>query len=559
MELIRFLLARSRRTLILSVTFGFLSGAFNSGLLALVNAAISHYRELSVVLPLLFVALCVLAPLTRVVSELLLVRLGQNAIYTLRTELAAQVVAVPLQRLERAGFHRILSVLTDDVPSISNIVSIIPLLCINLGVVGSCLIFMGWLDWKLLLIVLGFMIAGIVTYQLGVQRAWKHFVGARERDNEMQQHFQGLIRGIKELKLHRKRREAFLKIVLQNTAGSARQGNVSALSIYTVAASWGQLLVFVMIGLVVFEVARHLNITGAAITGFSFSLLYLMSPLQVVMNSIPGLARANVAIGNVQGLGLTLMTSAMPEELSSTSFVTRDPVHLELRSVAYVYRREESSDEFTLGPISLSISPGEMVFITGGNGSGKTTLAKLITGLYSPDAGEIRYNGIPVTDQNRDSFRQSFSAIFSDFHLFDSLLGLEEYHLDSRAREYLARFRLDHKVLIENGVFSTTNLSQGQRKRLALLTACLEDRPIYFFDEWAADQDPVFKEVFYLKILPELKLCGKTVIVITHDDRYYSAADRIVNLESGQLSAMPTFFPNSATAAEAVEATIHSL
>ncbi len=201
----------------------------------------------------------------------------------------------------------------------------------------------------------------------------------------------------------------------------------------------------------------------------------------------------------------------------------------------YTYEGENTNHSFKLGPIQLRFEPGELVFVTGGNGSGKSTLAKLVTGLYPPDSGEIRVNGTRITDANRDDYRQRFAVVFSDFYLFDSLLGASCGDLDARARSYLKKLELDHKVEIRNGVFSTTELSQGQRKRLALLTAYLEDRPFYLFDEWAADQDPEFREVFYSTLLPELKARNKTVIVISHDDRYYHVADRVVRLDYGQL------------------------
>src|SRR5262249_40882734 len=123
------------------------------------------------------------------------------------------------------------------------------------------------------------------------------------------------------------------------------------------------------------------------------------------------------------------------------------------------------------------------------------------------------------------------------FHLFDSLLGMESPGLDAQARRYLSELRLAHKVKVQNGALSTTELSRGQRKRLALLTAYLEDRPLYVFDEWAADQDPQFKEIFYPRLLPELKARGKAVLVISHDDRYFPVADRILRLEDGKLIA----------------------
>jgi putative ATP-binding cassette transporter len=149
--------------------------------------------------------------------------------------------------------------------------------------------------------------------------------------------------------------------------------------------------------------------------------------------------------------------------------------------------------------------------------------------------GEVRLNGKAVTAENREAYRQNFSVVFSDFCLFDSLLGIELLGLDEKARDYLIQLQLDHKVRITGGELSTTDLSQGQRKRLALLTAYLEDRPIYVFDEWAADQDPLFKDIFYNQLLTDLKRKGKTILVISHDEQYYYRADRIVKLSQGRL------------------------
>jgi putative ATP-binding cassette transporter len=208
---------------------------------------------------------------------------------------------------------------------------------------------------------------------------------------------------------------------------------------------------------------------------------------------------------------------------------------LDLIGVTHSYHREKEGSNFVLGPIDLTFRCGELVFLGGGNGSGKSTLAKLITGLYPPETGEIRLDGEPITDRNRDDYRQIYSAVFSDYYLFQSLIGLSSPRLDAQAQEYLLQLQLEQKVRIKNGVLSTTALSQGQRKRLALLTAYLEDRSFYLFDEWASDQDPLFKEVFYTQLLPELKARGKTVLVITHDDKYFHLADRFIKLDYGKI------------------------
>jgi putative ATP-binding cassette transporter len=190
---------------------------------------------------------------------------------------------------------------------------------------------------------------------------------------------------------------------------------------------------------------------------------------------------------------------------------------------------------FTLGPIDLSFRAGEIVYLIGGNGSGKTTLAKILVGLYKPESGRILLNGNAVGEGDWDGYRQYFSMVFGDFFLFDSLLGMRGTNLDGRAQQYLRHLQLDHKVSIKDAAFSTLDLSQGQRKRLALLVAYLEDRPFYVFDEWAADQDPLFRDVFYQQLLPELKAKRKTVLVITHDDHYFHLADRCIKLDYGQI------------------------
>jgi putative ATP-binding cassette transporter len=260
-----------------------------------------------------------------------------------------------------------------------------------------------------------------------------------------------------------------------------------------------------------------------------------MGPLSGVLASLSIFGRANVALEKVEEIGVSL-AAATPEECPLGAMKAEGAFErLQLVGVNHSYHHEKEERNFTLGPIDLSFQPGEVVFIAGGNGSGKSTLAKIITGLYPPEAGEIRLDGKVIDDRNRDDYRQLFSAVFSDFYLFDSLIGLEKSGLDAQAREYLGQLHLDHKVKVKDGALSTTSLSQGQRKRLALLTAYLEDRPIYLFDEWASDQDPMFKEIFYTQILPELKARRKTVIAITHDDKYFELADRLVKLDCGKL------------------------
>lgn len=535
MKLFFFLVAYSRRIVLLALLAGIISGVCNAGLLAVINAALKNGGSPSSFLLRSFLALCLILPLTRLFSEILLNRMGQKALLDLRLRLSRQILGAPLRYLEEVGAPRLLAALVEDVPVITNALVAVPILFINVAVVVAGLVYLGWLSFGLLLMLLSFVALGVVTYQLPVIRAVRYMHLAREQNDSLFGHFRSLINGNKELKLHRQRRDAFLANDLEPTAELFRQNNVRGMMIYSGAATWGHLLVFLLVGLIIFGIPAWKSTNLQILSGYSLTLLYLMSPFQIIMNFVPTIGRAGVALQKIENLGLSLVAHSKEAFNDSPEHPAAEWKRLDLRGVTHSYRRENKDDNFVLGPIDLNFCPGELVFIAGGNGSGKTTLAKLLTGLYAPESGEIHFDDLLITDENREFYRQHFSVIFSDFYLFESLLGLETSSLDEKAQEYLIRLELDRKVKVTDGVLSTTELSQGQRKRLALLTGYLENRPFYVFDEWAADQDPLFKEVFYLHLLPELKARGKTIVVISHDDKYYYVADRLIKLDYGQL------------------------
>jgi putative ATP-binding cassette transporter len=532
MQLIRFLFRQSRRLALLSAAVGVLSGAGSTALLAVINLALGHGATAGPAILWAFAGLCLLVPVCRFFADLLLIHLGQGTVYRLRMDLSRRVLAVPLRHLEEIGAHRILSSLTEDIPTITNVVSLVPTVCINSALLLGSLIYLGWLSLKVLAVVLLLTVAGVLTYRYPSLRAVRHLRRARDLNDDLIHHFRALTDGAKELKQNRSRAESFLERDLETTTAALRDENVSGWRLYALAASRGQFLVFSVVGLLLFALPRFTPVPAAALTGYTLTLLYLMTPMQILLNVLPQVGRAGIALGRIEELGARLGPAGFGADRALPAPAWR---RLELRGVTHSYRSEEDRG-FVLGPIDLTVTPGELVFIVGGNGSGKTTLAKLLTGLYAPESGEVRLDGETITDRNRDRLRQHFSAIFSDFHLFRTLHGIGGPDLSGRADALLDRVQLRHKVAVEGDRFTTIDLSQGQRKRLALVTALLEDRPIYLFDEWAADQDPRFKELFYRELLPWLRSRGKAAIVISHDDRYYETADCVTRLEDGKVS-----------------------
>jgi putative ATP-binding cassette transporter len=522
------------------VIAGAISGACGAGLIGILNSALAN-RPVGWTsgIAIAFLVLFLVAPVSRFVSDLMLLQLTQNSVYELRMRLAKRILQTPLRNLERLGPPRLLVALTDDIGSITMALSMLPIVLVNIAIVIGCLVYLGWLSPVLLFATLAFLVIGVVTYQLASQWAMKRFRLARETQDELFGHFRGLTEGSKELKLHRDRRQAFLA-QLDDTATGLMKLLYSARLVFSLAANWGTALFFLVIGVLVFVLPQMQEISTEALTGFTLILLFIRGPLQLILTIVPQMGQGSVAIAKIEKLGLSLPLDR--EELLTAGGPRRLPVPphvdwqgIELVGACHAYEREGEENIFTLGPLNVALKPGELVFMVGGNGSGKTTFAKLLTGLYSPEAGEIRLNGEVVDEAGREDYRQHFAVVFSEFHLFDRLLGLDNPELDQRAHHYLSELRLDHKVVVKDGALSTTDLSRGQRKRLALLTAYLEDRPVYVFDEWAADQDPQFKEIFYHHLLPELKARGKTALVITHDDRYFDVADRLLKLEDGQL------------------------
>ncbi|MGZ9826324.1 ATP-binding cassette domain-containing protein [Tsukamurella ocularis] len=565
MKLFKFLLSISPAAIAAAVVAGLIAGGANAYLLTLINGLVAP-GPMPTVTVTQFVLTAVVVVVAGVASQLILLHLAQAAVYRLRARLSQRVLAAPLEHIERLGDHRLLATLTEDVRSLSMAVSGIPGLCIDLATIIGALTYLATVSGTLFAVSVAGTLIGIACVETVLRRVRETYRRARELDDALIGSFQEVTHGIKELKLHRARRTDFLDRKLLGTAEDLRRKHVAAGTRFAGGQALGQVLQLGTMVLILFVLARAMELPRETMIGYVLVTTFLSMPMQSLMHRIPDLLRGDVALAKIRGLDLSLETprdeSALPYEPRPLSDGT-----VELRGVGYEYLPEPPPGAhgpgrpphggpggpggppphppqgpppgvphgFRLGPVDLTLRPGEVTFVVGGNGSGKSTLAKLICGLYAPRIGEIRAGGEPIGPQNTEWFRQHTTAVFSDFHLFDDYLGLAADDLDDRVRGLLHDLELAHAVTVQDGKLSTLALSTGQRKRLALLTALLEDRPVYLFDEWAADQDPRFRAVFYDRIVADLKARGKTVIVITHDDRYFDRADQLVKLDFGQV------------------------
>lgn len=291
---------------------------------------------------------------------------------------------------------------------------------------------------------------------------------------------------------------------------------------------------YFMLGTIVFIIPQYTGERGAVVFQLIPTMLFCMGPLAKIVAQSPMLAQAELGLRTILDVERQLDAAGgiAPAEARARAAPYRDFRRISYEGMTFTHRDENGLPVFVAGPWDMHLTHGETVFLVGGNGSGKSTALRLMTGLYRADGGRIVVDDRPVEGRDVAGFRELFAAVFADFHLFDRLYGIEHVDPDQVAR-LLVAMDLSHKVHFEDGRFSETNLSTGQRKRLALVAALLEDRPIYVFDEWTAEQDVHFREYFYKIILADLKAKGKTVVAVTHDERYWSAADRIIKLELG--------------------------
>lgn len=298
----------------------------------------------------------------------------------------------------------------------------------------------------------------------------------------------------------------------------------------------GSFTTFFMLGVVGFGFPHYVEGHSLIVFKLVPVLLFCLAPLAKIVAQSPMYLRADVGLGAILKVQneLAAAGSVSPQAARGQALLLQDFKKLSYEGLAFTYQNETDETPFTVGPLSFAAARGEAIFLVGGNGSGKSTALRLMCGLYPTARGQILVDGNPLTKANLAGFRQLFSAVFVDFHLFDRLYGQEATPADD-VNHLIGEMGLTGKVRYEDGRFTQLNLSTGQRKRLALIAALIEDRPIYLFDEWSAEQDIHFRKYFYETIIPRLKSQGKLVICVTHDERFWHMADRVIKLDLGAI------------------------
>lgn len=455
----------------------------------------------------------------------------EDALFQCRGRICRKLSDVDLIWLEQKGRDQVYDRLTKDTVLISQSA---PML--TFGLMSFLLLLFAGL-YLATISPVSFLVAVFMTMVFAVvyvpkgNRVKKKLEKADQKDASYFQSLRQLLDGFKELKINRVKTDA-LQFHLTATATDASDFKAAVGKEEGKTFAIGRLFMYFMMPVLVFLVPLFYAAHSADIYQIVAILLFLGAPLGMMLNIMPTLRRIDVVIDDLYFLEKEI-DAATREQAKPVGTRLANFHSLQLEELVYSYWDADGETSFQLGPISEVVMSGELLFIVGGNGSGKSTLLKLLVGLYFPDGGRLILNGREIGIEDYPAYRELFSIVFTDFHLFDRLYGFEDK--TSSVNYWLERMNIQHKTKYRDGSFSHLDLSTGQRKRLAFIAAMLEDRPILVLDEFAADQDPQFRDFFYDTLLPELKSSGKTVIAVSHDDRYFHLADRVIKLDFGKI------------------------
>ena len=525
MELLSVVYKQYRWPFIAVIVLNLLSAALGIGMIAYINRElIVSINASAAVLPT-FLGLLLLLMAVTLASQLALTLLGHHFVWKLRGQFIKRILDTHIQRIEQIGSAQLLASLTSDVRNITIAFVRLPELIQGIILTIGSAAYLAWLSPGMLAVTAIWLVVTIIGGWLLVSRVYNHLAKLREIEDSLYADYQTVINGRKELALNRSRAQQVYETVYQEDANAYRHHIVRADTFHLSAINWSNIMMLGAIGMVFF-MANGLGWANTAVAAtYSLMLLFLRTPMLQAVGALPTLLSAQVAFNKLRSFQL----AEWREPFGAASAI-KEWQTLELRDVVFHY----GENGFNVGPINLTLKRGELVFLIGGNGSGKSTLAMLLTGLYQQVSGTILLDGEAVTDLER--YRQLFSAVFTDVHLFDRLIGPDAQPANpALVQQWLERLKMQDKLKLEGNKVLNLELSKGQSKRLALLLAAVEQRDILLLDEWAADQDPHFRRIFYRELLPWLQQSGKTVFAISHDDHYFIHADRLLEMREGVL------------------------
>lgn len=463
-----------------------------------------------------------------------------TAIADWRMRIAVKIRAIDMRSFEKISVSRIQSILLDNhaVAIEAARMLVIATSSLTMIIVATAKMFTISISGASFMISL--MILGVIKLIKASKELNAFQAEAMKYNLKFANSLKGIVGGFAELKLNRQKTSDLFAKEISSDANLALHYNSKIEQNYSNGMSFFEMLSFLVLGLTLFILPGFFGIEANVIGQLMVVGMFCLSPMSSLIIFIPLLAKTEFGLHEMQALEKELDNTAetgakdgINNSWTYKEIITPPFNKIKIKNLDFRYDEKTGDEDFHIHIDDFELNKGEVLFIRGGNGSGKTTLMRILAGLYTNCNGSLTLNDIPITEKNIEEYRNLFAVVFSNFYIFEGPIGIPQTNIE-KLNNVLGKMDLASKVyLTSEGKFSSTELSAGQRKRLALACAMLEGRDIYLFDEVAADFDPEFRTYFYRSFLKELKATGATVLAISHDDRFFDVADRVITMDKG--------------------------
>jgi len=530
MRLLKFIEKESTESYHQLLIAAVISGISNGLLLAIVNhaaEAVALDEDLAQYF-MLYMATFLLFLYTQWMAYEKAIILIEEALYSVRTRLSRKIPQVELSFIEKMGISNLYSRLTQNdtfvsqaMPQVTAAAQMSMLMIFS----SLYLAYISPISFFITFIAISLGISLFVVQSKIVKSSLKL---VKKKETRYYSSISDMLHGFQEVKINQQKSQDILSDIAL-ISKEARDLKIKAGRKEARIWGFGRVFIYAILPILVFIIPSFSDEHASDIFKITATLLFITGPITILVSMLPVINRVNLVIEEMMNLE-TAMDKACTTHIDDINQDIKTFSEIKVEATYFSY----PGSSFSVGPFTQTIKSGELIFVVGGNGSGKSTFLKVLTGLYFPVSGHLQVDGRVISTESYQSYRSLYSVVFTDFHLFEKLYGIKDISSE-QVNYWLEKMRMQHKVQYKEGAFTSINLSTGQRKRLAFIAAILEERPVLILDEFAADQDPQFRQYFYEELLLELKAEGRTIIAVTHDDHYFHVADRILKMDNGKL------------------------
>jgi cyclic peptide transporter len=520
------------------ILLGGVNGVMTTGLLFFINSTISE-TKVAYLGGYDWVVFLMLLGISFVVSMAFHKRMilsTNEVLYRYAVSVLDKLRKAGYQNFERLGLEKVYTAIADTA-----IVGRIPEIFIGafnaVVVISCCIVYLFTISLTGAVMIVTVMGLLLVLYLFRNGKIEGDLNRIRDLQNDFYRYMNDFLHGFKELKMSQTRNNnMFNEFILKNRTTNMHLSNRTSVK-YLYNELTGSFSWYIVLGMIIFVLPAFFDVSVRQLSAFLITILYLIGPIASLITLVPTYTSIKISLERLQSFEDTVNANVTTDSVQDETEGSPAFESLRFEDVYYEYNDANGGKPFSVGPLNLSLTKGETVFIIGGNGSGKSTFINLLTGLYRPVSGNIFLNDERIDHDADNALLNQFSVVFTDNYLFsENFDGFDISDQNQLLAQGIATMKLGDKLVERpNSTFAANCLSKGQKKRLSLIYALLENRDVIVLDEWAAEQDPTFRAYFYQHVLPWFKAMNKTVIAVTHDEDYFECADRVVKFDFGTI------------------------